>query len=1477
MSGRDEFSAVTKRLLAGRTGYLCSHPDCRRSTIGPAVGGAGIVSTGEAAHITAAASGGPRYDPALSPDERKNPDNGIWLCEVHAKQVDSDEPYFTVELLRQWKNKAERAAFDSLTRGVARLPTVLDELEFEEGLLRRLGLLEADIEDLGTRIQTAAKIDIAAAKRAPGWPSHVIGLGLKSSTSESEILDIPSCARGIEATGGLVVVAPPGTGKTTTAVLLAETILNSSSRTAVFVSLNEWSTGSVSMLQSLSHRAAFRGFREEDFMFLAMHGRLALVLDGWNELDGASRKPAILELKKMQREFPLLVLAVTTRRQALDVPVLGPVIEIEPLSEGQQLELARSVGPSKGEALLDHARRISGLRELVAIPLYLSSLLQNVSGGELPTTKEEVLRLFIREHEQAPETVEVLRQCLDHRHEDVLRALAIEATRRATTSLQEADARSIVSRVAGRLKAAGQIGREWEPREVLDLLVNHHTLVRREGAKAVSFQHQQIQEWYASEEVETSIKHAAAGNAAEKARLRSTILDMPAWEEAVLFACERISRAGTSGEEAVAACVLESLTIDPILAAEMIYRSSAAVWSKIESSVLRFIEGWHNPARVDRAVVFMVTSGRPEFAQLIWPLVSHRDNQICLQALRAARRFRAAVLGTDARTRLCELPDERRGAVLVEIVQNSGPDGIQLAAEVAAHDPSKSVMAEVIRSLHFRGSNRLVRDLLAIAPEAVWELLTRDRFPSEGFARETSARLKGLRDKVIAQERDPLKQLGLLLEERVSPDIAAAVSHTFETADFGVLGPDAGWTLTRVCELYPREISVALIRRLESGRGIPVHCERLLTTVELIDGGPLRKMVVSGVPAQVAASGVVIAGPETVGSLIEKLLALRNFAAAKERRSTRQENQEYERIVELVSKTRPSAFVAAWLGFTDGAEPVRIASLCDLLARHGDRGSEQKIFPIDDSNRERLGTVLARWADALLASPASKRGQYATLARAATRIGVSGLIEPLSRLLAADLAQWRAAREALANARQQGSAETISDARTAYTLDYHRAFVSIGGDRVAEIMRRYLRDRHFGVNAAGVLKAICERRSAAMVSQEPRRTVMDFGRMVARRLERRSGVLVSSTEGDAILDAVAQLLKSEASEGDRLLAVSLAMIGMTLPHGARAELLVSLLAMKAPNSTRRVLLTAVALSGEVVSANFILESIRDWLAHSRDRKRDIWELEEWLILLLFSDQPEKVVEGVDLAGKLGRAIVRNSLTVLEALEKAPVEEFESIWFGLLRLDPRLLSSHGWIRVLLARGGPGVWMHVLDVLCNPQFAGAVRKDTEMSWIARLFARQLSIHPDLRAELLRRYDDPRAASNHPWIESCFASSPDAASILAMVRRYADGGRAFHYYPLSMAIESLVVKRRAVPNWENTSEMHGVDASGLRKQLFAMTQVEGALATVARASLAMIDALRDEHGRPGEEARHPDISTGRPWPFVQMGDRGNLSSSN
>lgn len=109
-NNRDNFTLATKNLLRDRVGNKCSNPHCNRPTSGPGSDPKKVINVGTAAHICAAAPGGPRYDASMTADERKSADNGIWLCNLCADLIDKDVKRYSVAILKQWKENAEKNA-----------------------------------------------------------------------------------------------------------------------------------------------------------------------------------------------------------------------------------------------------------------------------------------------------------------------------------------------------------------------------------------------------------------------------------------------------------------------------------------------------------------------------------------------------------------------------------------------------------------------------------------------------------------------------------------------------------------------------------------------------------------------------------------------------------------------------------------------------------------------------------------------------------------------------------------------------------------------------------------------------------------------------------------------------------------------------------------------------------------------------------------------------------------------------------------------------------------------------------------------------------------------------------------------------------------------------------------------------------------------------------------------------------------------
>ena len=105
---RDDFLSDVKRTLAARAGHGCSL--CFKTTSGPGADPDLALSDGVAAHITAASPGGPRFDPSLTPEQRRGAENGIWVCTQHGREIDADTSPFSVEVLRGLKRIREENA-----------------------------------------------------------------------------------------------------------------------------------------------------------------------------------------------------------------------------------------------------------------------------------------------------------------------------------------------------------------------------------------------------------------------------------------------------------------------------------------------------------------------------------------------------------------------------------------------------------------------------------------------------------------------------------------------------------------------------------------------------------------------------------------------------------------------------------------------------------------------------------------------------------------------------------------------------------------------------------------------------------------------------------------------------------------------------------------------------------------------------------------------------------------------------------------------------------------------------------------------------------------------------------------------------------------------------------------------------------------------------------------------------------------------
>lgn len=1447
MTKRDDFSTKVVLQIAKRAGWLCSDPNCRAATIGATEDGTGEINIGTAAHICAAAPGGPRYDTSQTADERKAADNGIWMCRDHGKAIDSDPAAFPVEMLRAWKRQAEE---DSWRRVVRHNP-------------QELVAPSPAADPLSERVRAAAHADLERLRAGGKWPATTLSLPLQLQGLD-EPLTTEALAMAGSALQDMILVAPPGMGKTTSLLQIAEGLLTNATGTPLFIALGEWAAQDGTLLESILRRGAFAGLSDQELREAAGAQGVWLLLDGWNELDAAAAKRARIQVENLKAELPALGLVVSTRRQALDVPFSGARLDIMPLNEDLQAKIARAMRGQAGVDLVDRAWRTAGVRDLVTIPLYLTALLSLPDGTPFPETKEAVIGLFVTAHERQPQHAETLRDVLDGFQSDYLEALAVQATTTGNTTLADIDARPCITRTITALENDGQIGQRPAPNAVLNVLVSDHLLIRSGDGAGVTFQHQQFQEWYAARWVHRRILEDM-DVPERRTDLLAQVFNLPVWEEAVLFAVDRLARGDEAHRRACASAILAAWDVDPMLAAEMIYRATDAVWVLVAPTLEPRVRRWRRPDQTDRALLFMLASGRPEFQDILWPLLASEDQQEALWALRQRVRFRPGVLGADAAARIAALPIEQRLVLLYELAARSGMDGMELATQIAVADTDPQVKIRVIEGLSFRrGDNHVARVLGSANAETI--TMAADRAIIDIVEHE------GVRDMVArAREHLPVEPPSLVDRLRAIVNAAPSVDLTDDliaiiaTEDLRTNDFAASLVHTAI-RMHPKAAVEGLLARVRAGLPLPYDSDDTLAAAQLsIDDDDALLALALGQTrdndrnADAAAS---VLGPTSVARVVDAYLETVPTV-----RTDVEASRRYHDLKGRLGWAPIDHVFAAVTVRALGADNEILFRLADLLQYRLTQPAQRGQAQTTDVAAT-VAALIATWADQMLATEASRQ-QTACLARLATAAPSPALLPDVRRLLDDELQRYQGFREAAA-AQHWRPSQAVQEAQSPLSHDYQAALTAIGTPDVVALAADYLTDAEFGDKAAQVLADLWRR---ANDPPRPQHFGVDFSRVAERRTERAAHPDATCPEADTILAAVEQILASEPNDAQQRLAVRLATVALRLPHGQRPSLVRTLIDL-APREHRANLLLSMVLSGEIIAFDDVARGLAQTYEAAQTQRWILtdgngWALRDWLRLLPFVDRPLEIpglVAGLPEMQRRPRFLEE----VVRGLAQAPSADTEAVLFALPQQDPAFLQEHHWRDAVLAFDTHSARCRLIDLIAD----GTYLRDAGDHWhMVRTIAGLVAEKPDLRAYLYQRLDGVPQFPGLGSLAAIVAGCADDNGVLILVRLENALGRRFLD---RRSIEEAVTERRLHEGMLNAYDVVPRALAALRASLLAMVTDGGARDAAAR-RLADIDLVRDEHGSPEYDPRHPDLASGRAWPiipapvFVEQGQAG------
>ncbi|WP_200873802.1 NACHT domain-containing protein [Bordetella bronchiseptica] len=1425
--------------IAKRAGWLCSFPTCRKPTVGATSDDEGEINIGTAAHICAAAPGGPRYDETMSPEERSSVKNGIWMCRDHGKAIDSTDPEFTVERLREWKKQAENESWRRVLRNEA-----------------APGQTDATDPQLAERIRAAAEADLRVFRQTAKWPSTSVALTLEVDGFD-EPVTTSTLAGAVTSLGDLILVAPPGMGKTTTLFQIAEGVLASGKGTPLVIPLGDWATEDATVLDSILKRPAFRGISEDDFRKAVAQPGVVLILDGWNELDTQARARARVQVAALRAELPELGLIVSTRRQALDVPFGGTRVDLLPLNEGQQMQIAVAMRGEAGAKIVDQAWRTAGVRELVTIPLYLTALLSLPETAPFPTTKEEVLQHFVAMHENEASHAEALYTVAHGFQQDYLDGLAVFATRTANTAIADRNARRSIFETENLLADAGQITIKPQPDEVLNVLVSNHVLMRAGDTPGYSFQHQQFQEWYASHSVEHRII-AEVDNPKGRERLKAEIFNLPAWEEPILFAVERLARGDVHQQAACGKAILAAFEVDPILAAEMIFRSTTEVWSQI-AAIQGLVARWHAPGKVDRAVRFMLTSGRSEFLNAVWPLITDENEQISLKALRNCRRFRPSILGKDAEKTIKVLSPHVRTVLLSEMASHSGMDGLDLASAIAKNDPDPKVQASVVDALLFRRADRHVAEVLQNASDKTFDLIVRKDPIDEVDDEQVKEGVLAARKRQAADGTSDDDRLRAIVYAQGSEDRSAELTDIISTMKIEQRQDAKVQLIYEARNRYLSAVAEGLLARIRASRTLFYGADDILASAGYaLEEGPLLELALSdpGRHDDRAGAAASVLGPIAVGRMVDAFLDT-GARVRIDGKFDQAASEIYFGLQNRITHVPGTSLVAAVLARSAQANNEQMTRLAELLSRHPN-GETERGRPFDAAALAAIQGLVEDWGSRMLASSDAQRWQKASMATLASHAPSVDLLPILKRLLDDNLRRFRAFREeAKAAGWRQGDA--LNEARQPMTHEYQRAFLAIKSPETAAMVREYLQDEHFGELAAQVLAD--QWRTANEPPKDKRFLFgVDFSVMEEKRAARAADPDATSAEAETIFAAIESLIVEGATNEQNRLAVALGIVVSRLPHGQRNNTIQKLIAL-APRRVRSDLLLGLILSGEELDIKIVADGISETLEAAKTEpwiltQSDGYKLKHWLRLLPFVNRPIEalaIVRDMPPAQREPRFLEE----MVGALAHSPSDETEEVLFLLAKEDPRFYLNKRWRTTALRFGTPSSARRIVDLTAS----GALNQTSDAWHLAQDLAGLLAAHLDLRSHVYNLLDGP-PVPGLVILAHVVAEAPDEDGLLLLIKLEQTLQTTFVSW---QTIERLVTEHVPTTDWAGAYNVVPVPADNLRKRLLAIT-TDGGPADAAARLLRQIDWIRDERGMPEAEPRHPDLASGKPWPIMQ-----------
>jgi hypothetical protein len=1344
-------------------------------------------------------------------------------------------------------------------------------------------------------IEPPAESVVAKAKRAAevvvqNWFSKtknqplidLLAVRLDHDGAESDdLLSLEQIDQALSQSRRIVLEGPAGRGKTTTLIQLG--LKSRFAGIPLMIELPAWASSGREILEYVAGMPAFQaeGLTSADLAQLQTVEPFLFLLNGWNEIAESNSVRAVEALKLLERDFPSSGIIVATRKHHFTPPLPGATqLRLLRLRHSERTSYLEARLGGKGRALRIRIDSEPALDDLTLTPFVLSEVASLFeAGADIPSTKIGILSEVLRLQEQRDEHRNALLTApIFGRQTDFLKTLATEMTRRGTVYLGEAEARSFTADITNELVACGQLSPAGSP-EVLSLLTAHHVLERIDYPKiAFQFEHQQVQEYYAALDLFERLLDIGEGDQEAIERFKEQYVNDPVWGEPVRMIAEMCAESTEDEalhDRAVSAGVKlvgMTLSVDIVFAGELARLCGKLIWKKVRDSVgerLRNVYTVQEGAFRQLALAAMLGTGSDDFKDIIIPVLSGSDQQSRLKTYRLFPSIETSSLGPNWRDEVRGWSEEARSDFVAELLHHRLKVEI---ANFAAEDESKVVKSAAISGLLWTGSEEvLARVLESLDPETFEELACQhtNEFPKDLRPKQIIA----IRHRLDATQ-DPSSRLRMGLElielgERRLAEIIKDAMTALSGSELSKIGsPTVKHALEYIGRTDPEwESDWVAIRIAEGSLWDPkywlpfVTCvsddltDKLLTRLETED---LRKERIDGLIFAVSK----LSNENISARVFSKLRELQGRVDEDHDKKHEFESQIIWQLEALFRSFPGDVAAAGILSSASCRDPLDIKVTTQVLTRIASDMEPLKIC--NDDLRVQLRYYLRSTIDIVLEQDDFNGKEKADMASSIARIGEPGDIELLVRLIYADIERIRQGKAARASG---DSGPRVNGSYMSYSRWHIASARLLDSCGANEVLIDLLSEPEYRSDAAAAMAVDFLPKSSQFFSRPFRSDIMWAAR------EGRSTSPADDqwrTRFASAINSEIERLRERAPEGKSfpILAQLANALAAVDGHGSAATVLEIIGKPDEWNqficldAAERLLIAGVLLPVNTLfsQVNPILERTRHWLQKS---ERDL--LRRALVLCPFVDDP-----------KLGIAKMREVLSkrqfrgyelreLIMALGESRSEAASELLYDLAT-DPQIFREcDDYLIDALSKLNKPLARELLLGLVDPEIPDLLltrrpqREDVLVGRLAELAQDDAEVGERLRK--LCESDIPILIRDILSKVMNLIGTPEAFS--ASLSLIDDTRQIAIPQGIWSLLNNAFINRR--PHAQNSSifELSPSSSNQLRTELFRMAIRDEKRWKSALRLLVEIEEWRLEQGRPTIEPRHPDLTSGQPWP--------------